>query len=241
VDVYDSATYGDRWAQVYDEWIVERFSWPGDVDFLAGFAGGGRALELGVGTGRLAIPLAERGIDVVGIDASERMLELLRAKSNRVTTIAGEMRDVAAEGAFDLVYVVFNTFFGLLTQDDQALCFANVARRLGPEGVFVIQAFVPDLRGFDRGHRVQTRGVELDNVEIAASIQDAIAQTITTQILTISESGISMLPVRLRYAWPSELDLMARLAGLRLRERYEDFERRPFTAASTGHVSVYAA
>jgi SAM-dependent methyltransferase len=240
VEGYDSATYGDRWAAVYDRWVAERFSSEGDVDFLAELARGGRALELGIGTGRVAIPLAERGIEVVGIDASERMLELLRGKTDRITAIAGDMGEVAAPGEFDLVYVVFNTFFGLLTQDDQARCFARVAGRLKPDGAFVIQAFVPDLTRFDAGHRLQTRLVEMDSVEVAASSHDAVGQTITTQILTISEGGIRMLPVRLRYAWPSELDLMARLAGLRLRERYESFERHPFTAASVTHVSVYS-
>jgi len=239
-DRYDSATYGDRWAAVYDDFVAERLDWPGEVDFLATLARGGRALELGVGSGRVAAPLSERGVEVVGIDASERMLDLLREKTDRVRPLVGEFADVDADGAFDLVYVVFNTFYALLTQDDQVRCFANVAERLAPEGVFVLQAFVPSLSTFEQGFRVQTRHVAMDSVELAASHVDPVAQTVFTQIVTIAEGGVRMLPIKLRYAWPSELDLMARLAGLGLRERYEDFERRPFTAESRNHVSVYA-
>jgi SAM-dependent methyltransferase len=236
---YDSSTYGDRWAEVYDEWIAEQWSSPGDVEFLAELAHGGRALELGVGTGRVAIPLAEGGAQVVGIDASRLMLELLHAKTDRVATVEGEMADVAADGEFDLVYVVFNTFFALLTQDDQVRCFRNVAQRLKPDGVFVLQAFVPDLSRFERGQRVQARQLDANRVIIDASVHDPVAQTISTQALTFSGGELHMLPIHLRYAWPSELDLMAQLAGLRLRERYESFERRPFTATSQSHVSVY--
>ena len=239
MDGYGSSTYGDRWAEIYDDWVAEHWSSAGDVDFLAGLASGGRALELGVGTGRVAIPLAERGVEVVGLDASERMLELLRAKTDRVTGLDGEMEDVAVDGEFDLVYVVFNTFFALLTQEAQVRCFANVAARLKPDGAFVLQAFVPDLSRFDRGQRVQTLDVGDDGLSIDASRLDPVAQTVTTQKLIVDRGGVRTLPVRLRYAWPSELDLMARLAGLELRERWESFERRPFTAASQSHVSVY--
>ena len=236
---YDSSTYGDRWAEIYDEWTSGHVTSPGDADFLAEHARGGRALELGVGTGRVAIPLAERGVEVVGIDASDRMIEKLRAKSDRVETVKGEMADVAAEGEFDLVYVVFNTFFAMLAQEEQVRCFANAVQRLKPDGVFVIQAFVPDLTRFERGQRVEATDVEPDSVAIDASVHDPVTQTVTTQKLVVSDGIVRMLPIRIRYAWPSELDLMARLAGLRLRERYESFERRPFTAASQSHVSVY--
>src|SRR5262249_54837042 len=154
-----------------------------------GLARGGRALELGVGTGRIAIPLAERGVEVVGIDASQRMLEKLRAKTDRIAIVEGEMVDVAAEGEFELVYVVFNTFFALLTQDDQVRCFANVAARLKPDGAFVLQAFVPDPSRFDRGQRVQTLDVETEFVSIDASRIDPIAQTIATQKLLFTDGG----------------------------------------------------
>jgi SAM-dependent methyltransferase len=241
VDGYDSSTYGETWAEIYDEWIETHFSSPGDVDFLAGLAAGGRALELGVGTGRVAIPLTERGVEVVGIDASERMLAQLRTKSDRVAGVLGEMADVAADGEFDLVYVVFNTFFGLLSQAEQVRCFANVAPRLRPGGAFVIQAFVADLTRFDRGQRVEARDVDGKELAFDVSKHDPVTQSITSQRIVIADGGVRVWPVRVRYAWPSELDLMARLAGLRLRERHEDFERRPFTAESRTHVSVYEA
>jgi len=242
VDSYDSTTYGDSWAGVYDEWVDAHLASPGEVEFLAELAGsGGRALELGVGSGRVAIPLAERGVEVVGIDASERMLALLQAKTDRIATIRGEMADVAAAGEFDLVYVVFNTFFAMLTQDEQVRCFANVAPRLRPAGAFVIQAFVFDSTTFQRGQRVQATDVDTGAIAFDVAKHDPVGQTVSVQKIVLTDGAIRTLPIRLRYAWPSELDLMARLAGLRLRERYEDFGRRPFTAASASHVSVYAA
>jgi SAM-dependent methyltransferase len=242
VEGYDSATYGDRWAGIYDGWIGTHLaSQPGEVEFLAGLARGGRALELGVGTGRVAIPLAERGVEVVGIDASEQMLARLREKTDRIATVTGEMADVAADGEFDLVYVVFNTFFAMLTQDEQARCFANVARRLKPDGAFAIQAFVFDPTRFAHGQRVQATDVEEGAVAFDVAVHDAVAQTVSVQKILVGDGAVRTLPIRLRYVWPSELDLMARLAGLRLRERYEDFERRPFAGASASHVSVYAA
>jgi SAM-dependent methyltransferase len=242
VSGYDSATYGDRWADVYDRWTEEHLSSSqAEIDFLADRARGGRALELGIGTGRVAIPLAERGVEVVGIDASERMLALLREKTDGITVVTGEMADVAAEGEFDLVYVVFNTFFAMLTQEQQVRCFANVARRLKPEGVFTIQAFVFDPTRFAHGQRVQATDVEEGAIAFDVALHDAVTQTVSVQKILVGEGTVRTLPIRLRYVWPSELDLMARLAGLLLRERYEDFECRPFTAASASHVSVYTA
>jgi SAM-dependent methyltransferase len=238
---YDSTTYGDAWAGIYDEWVDVHLTSPGEVEFLAALAGGGRALELGVGSGRVAIPLVERGVEVVGIDASEQMLELLRSKTDRVAIVRGEMADVGVEGEFDLVYVVFNTFFAMLTQDEQVRCFANVAARLRPGGAFAIQAFVPNTSTFERGQRVQATDVEPSRIAFDVARLDSVAQTITVQKIVVGDGSVRTLPVKLRFAWPSELDLMARLACLRLRERYEDFERRPFTAESRSHVSVYSA
>jgi SAM-dependent methyltransferase len=242
VEGYDSATYGDRWAGIYDDWVAAHLAvQPGEVDFLAGLARGGRALELGIGTGRVAIPLTERGVEIVGIDASEQMLARLREKTDRIATVTGEMADVAAEGEFDLVYVVFNTFLAMLTQDEQVRCFANVARRLKPEGAFAIQAFVFDQTRFAHGQRVQATDVEEGAIAFDVALHDAVAQTVSVQKIVVGDGAVRTLPIHLRYVWPSELDLMARLAGLRLRERYEDFERRPFRAASTSHVSLYGA
>jgi hypothetical protein len=143
------------------------------------------------------------------------------------------------DGVFRLIYVVFNTFFGLLTQEAQVRCFRNVAAHLEDGGAFVIEAFVPDPTLFDRGQRVSATRVELERVQIDASRHDPVLQQVTSQHVLIGREGIVLLPVQIRYAWPAELDLMAQLAGLKLLARYADWERSAFKATSPGHVSVY--
>lgn len=236
----DPAFYGDRWAGVYDEHHAEFDPAPA-VEFLAGLAGDRRVLELAIGTGRVALPLAGRGIAMEGIDASEAMVERLRAKPGgaSVPVVVGDMAQVGATGPFGLVYLVFNTLFGLLSQARQAACFRNVARVLGPGGVFVIECFVPDLSRFDRDQRVQARAVTEDSAILQVFRHDAAQQRVTTQIITFDGQGTHLRPVALRYSWPSELDLMAQQAGLRLRERYRGWDRQPFDSSSDGHVSVY--
>jgi SAM-dependent methyltransferase len=236
----DPAFYGDRWAGAYDEHHAEMDPAPA-VEFLAGFAGDRRVLELAIGTGRVALPLAGRGIAVEGIDASEAMVERLRAKpgAESIPVVIGDMAQVPADGPFGLVYLVFNTLFGLLSQAQQAACFQNVARVLGPGGVFVIECFVPDLSRFDRDQRVQARAVTEDSAILEVSRHDVARQRVTSQIITFDGRGTHLRPVALRYAWPSELDLMAQQAGLRLRERYRGWDRQPFDSHSDGHVSVY--
>ena len=238
---YGPSTYGDRAAATYDE----LHAFLGDptpcVDFLAALAGRGPALELGIGTGRIAVPLAARGVDVRGVDTSRKMVAKMRAKQGgrRIPVTIGDMRDEPAKGSYPLVYVVFNTFFGLLTQDDQVRCFENVAKRLRPGGAFVIEAFVPDLTRFDRGQRTDSPHVGTDVVQMQASVHFAAEQQVHSTALLVERGKLSMFPVRIRYAWPSELDLMARIAGLRLRERWSGWGRTPFTSASGAHVSVY--
>jgi SAM-dependent methyltransferase len=236
----DPAFYGDRWADVYDEhhgWLDPAAA----VEFLAGLAGDGRALELAIGTGRVALPLAGRGVAVEGVDASEAMVARLRAKpgGDSLPVVIGDMAEVPVNGPFRLVYLIFNTLFGLLTQARQAECFTNVARVLGPDGVFVIECFVPDLARFDRGQRIRAREVTEDSATIEVSRHDAVLQRVNTQIVTLDGRGMSLRPVALRYAWPAELDLMAGAAGLRLAERYGDWDRRPFDSLSANHISVY--
>jgi SAM-dependent methyltransferase len=236
----DPAFYGDRWADVYDERVGGKDA-SAAVDFLADLAGGGAALELAIGTGRVALPLTSRGVAVEGVDASAEMVQRLRAKpgGELVTVTIGDMADVPVRGPFALVYLVFNTLFGLLTQDRQAACFHNVARVLDPDGVFVIECFVPDLARFDRGQRVQVVEVTEDTAIFELCRHDPVAQRIDIQTVTLAGDGIRMRPVAIRYAWPAELDLMASQAGLRLTERYDDWDRRPFDSASGSHVSVY--
>jgi SAM-dependent methyltransferase len=243
---YDAESYGEAWADDYDDFYGEQLRADTDtaVTFLAGIAREGRALELGVGTGRIAIPLAERGVEVHGIDASEPMLERLRDKpgSEHVHIAVGDFADVAVGGdPFDLVYVVANTIFVLTDQDTQVRCLANVARRLAPGGAFVIEAFVPDLARFDAGQTVRAINVDADAVSLEVSRHDRTAQTVLSQHLAITEQGIRLRPTVLRYCWPSELDLMARLAGLTLRDRWADWNHAPFTSTSGRHISVYAS
>lgn len=236
---YEPPTYGDRVAGRYDTWYPKADE--GAADFLAELAGSGPVLELAVGSGRLALPLVERGLAVHGIDASEAMVEKLRARpgGDKVEVTIGDFADVAVQGRFPLVFVAFNTFFALLTQEDQVRCFSNVAEHLTDDGAFVLEAFVPDLSRFDRGQRVQTPDVELDRVWLELSIHDGANQRIATQIVEMGEGGIGLYPVHVRYAWPSELDLMAQLAGLRLRDRWADWVKSPFGSDSEKHVSVY--
>lgn len=236
----DPAFYGDRWAAVYDHHHRQMDPGPA-VEFLVGLAGNGRALELAIGTGRIALPLAARGITVEGVDASAAMVERLRAKpgGDSIPVTIGDMAQVPASGRFRLVYLVFNTLFGLLSQERQVECFANVARVLEPGGMFVIECFVPDLTRFDHDQRVQARSVTEDSAIIEVSVHDKVQQRVTTQMITLDGQGMRTRPVAIRYSWPAELDLMAGQAGLRLTERYSGWHRRPFTSASDGHVSVY--
>ena len=241
---FQESTYGDRIAEVYDE-IYGSLSSPDRVDpvadVLSELAGDGPALELGIGTGRVALPLAERGVEVHGIDASEAMVAKLRQKpgGTEIPVTLGDFVEVGVEGRYSLVYVVFNTFFAPLTQEAQVRCFENVARRLTEGGVFLIEAFVPDLTRFVRGQNIQAGVIETDHVSIDLSRHDPVEQTVTSSHMYISESGMRLYPVKLRYAWPSELDLMARLAGMVRRHRWSDWQGSPFTASSTNHVSVY--
>ena len=243
---YGSATYGDRIADVYDSWAGVPADSDDAVAFLAERAGGGPVLELGIGTGRIALPLAARGLEVQGVDASERMVARLRAKpgGDRIPVAVGDFAEVGAlplgPAAFSLVLVVFNTFFALPDQEAQVRCFAGVAARLAPGGAFVIEAFVPDVARFQQGrHHVAALDVGVERVRLDVSVHDQVEQRVRAQHVVLDAEGVRLYPVQIRYAWPSELDLMARMAGLRLDERWSDWRAEPFTAQSTRHVSVY--
>jgi SAM-dependent methyltransferase len=236
---YDSRTYGDRLAGVYDRYHPTYN--PAVVATLKSFAGNGSALELGIGTGRVALPLLEAGVRVSGIDASEAMVAKMRAKprGESIPVAIGDFADVGVEGRFDLIYVLFNTFFALLTQADQVRCFKNIAQHLTARGVFVMEAFVPDLSRFRGGQDVRTVAQNDDEIRFDVSQLDAVSQLVSGHHVVLSERGTRLYPVKVRFAWPAELDLMAQVAGLSLNHRWEDWERRPFTGASTSHVSVY--
>ncbi len=234
------STYGDRIAAMYDDWYAH-LEVDAVVDRLAEMAGRGPALELGIGTGRIALPLSERLIEVHGIDASEAMLAGLRRKpgADRINVTVGDFAEVDVDGKYRLIYVVFNTIFALVTQEDQIRCFHNVAERLTDDGVFVFDAFVPDLGRFDRNGRVGIEAHEPDAIRLEASLHDPVNQSVMSRHILLSEKGVTLYPLKIRYAWPSELDLMARLAGLQLRERWGGWHGERFSASSTMHVSVY--
>lgn len=236
----DPALYGERWASVYDDHHGALDPGPA-ADFLAGLPDGGQVLELGIGTGRIALPLARRGVSVQGVDASEAMVGRMRAKpgGESVSVTISDMAEVDVSGSFRLVYLVSNTLFCLLSQARQAECFRNVARVLEPGGMFVIECFVPDLTRLDLGQRVRALAVTEDSASFEISLHDAVQQRITTQVVSLNGDGMHLRPIAIRYSWPSELDLIADQAGLRLSQRYGGWDHRPFDASSSGHVSVY--
>jgi hypothetical protein len=231
---YGPETYGEWIAAVYDELFHPPTRSEETVEFLAGLAPDGPVLELAIGTGRIALPLAARGIEVHGIDASEAMVAKLRAKpgGDDIPVTIGDFADVGVEGRFRLIAIVFNTLWALLTQEDQARCVRNVAAHLTEDGAFVTEMYVPDPARFDRGQRIQVRNIESRRVVLEASLHDPANQRVSSQLIALEDGGggISMYPVELRYIWPSELDLMAGHAGLRLRERWGGWKREPFDA-----------
>ncbi len=239
MEKYRPETYGDRIAGIYDDLYGDYD--PAAITALNQLANGGRALELGIGTGRIALPLKDSGIEVSGIDASEAMVAKLRAKpgGKSIKVTPGNFADVAVEGKFSLVYVLFNTFYVLLTQDEQVRCMNNVASHLEPRGVFVIEAFFPDVSRFTDDQTVRLVGISENQVQIDVSEHDPLGQRITSQHMHFTEAGLRLYPVEIRYVWPAEMDLMARLAGLTLKQRWGDWNRGTFTASGGKNISVY--
>jgi len=237
-----SQLWDQRVASGYDQGAREM--WAPDVldpavGFLAALAPGGRALEFAVGTGRVALPLSDRGVTVAGIDTSAAMVGILRDKpgADRVEVVLGDMSTGTVDGSFDLVYLVFNTITNLLTQSAQVACFRNAARHLRPGGRFVIEVFVPNLRGFPPGAVAQAFRIEDERVGFDTF--DLLNQGLVSHHYLITDGKASIFHSQHRFVWPSELDLMGELAGLTLVERWADWTKAPFTADSTGHVSVW--
>jgi SAM-dependent methyltransferase len=227
--------FGERVAAHYDD----RSGPPAEatVDFLAELAGDGAALEFAIGTGRVAVPLAERGVKVAGIDNSEAMLRRLREKTTEIEVVEGDMATTRVDGEFALVFLVFNTISNLTTQDAQVACFANAAAHLKPGGRFVIENGVPALQSLPPGQTVLP--FRADPEGFSYDVYDVVTQAFSSQHFYIVDSKLEAFPVAFRYAWPAEMDLMARLAGMRLEHRYADWDRAPFTALSPSHVSVW--
>jgi SAM-dependent methyltransferase len=231
--------FGDEVAAEYDDPFDPMFSAEAIepvVDFLVELAGDGRALELGIGTGRIALPLAARGVAVHGIDLSEAMVERLRAKpgGDRIPVTIGDFATTKADGPFSLAYVVYNTIQNLTTQDAQVACFENVADQLDPGGCFVLEVGLPDVKG------ERLRIFDFSEKHIGIDEYDFANQGLISHHYTRGEDGMFRYGSGpFRYVWPSELDLMARIAGLTLRERWSGWKREPFTSTSTKLVAVW--
>ncbi len=234
--------FGERVAARYDDASWSMFD-PAvigpTVDLLAELAGDGRALEFAIGTGRIALPLAERGVPVAGFDNSEAMLARLREKpgAERIEASVGDMVATRVDGEFSLVYLVFNTIFNLVTQDGQVACFENAAAHLPSGGRFVIEARVPELQRLPLGQTVLPWRADPDGMSYY--VYDVVTQRLSGQHYYFVDGRVEPSPTEMRYAWPSELDLMARLAGMRLQHRWGGWQREPFTPLSPSHVSVY--
>ena len=249
---YGVNPYGDRHAGVYDDWYgadggiaISQVGSPEDVaTAVADLAAGGAVLELGVGTGRLALPIADRGLDVTGLDASSAMLDVLRANpgAERLTLVEGDMacpdpsRTGLADGSFSLVLIGFNTLFNLTSEAAQVACVTHVARLLRPGGRFVLEAFVPDPGAHDG---MSVRSVELNRVLLDVTVTDLDGQVITGQRIEITEAGNRLFPYHLRYATPAQIDSMAGDVGLVPEHRWAAWSRAPFTDDSGCHVSVW--
>lgn len=241
MDGYDAATYGDRFVDVYDDWYGAITDTEACVEALATVAGRGPVLELGVGTGRLAIPLAARGLEVTGVDASAAMLARLAAKpgGDRVATILGDMAaPPVGDRRFGLVFVAYNTLFNLVGDGEQGRCLAAAARCLTDDGRVVVEAFVPDPAA-PAGDAVSPREVTADKVVLSVSRSDPASQEVLGQYVDITEAGIRLRPWHIRWSTPAQLDALADAAGLRLDQRWASWSGEPFHAAAPAHVSVY--
>ena len=234
--------FGDDVAADYDNELAEMFS-PAAVspavDFLAGLAGDGAALELGIGTGRIALPLVTRGVPVHGIDLSSAMVEQMRRKPGGadIPVTIGDFATATVDGTFTLAYLVFNTIMNLTSQAEQVACFRNAAAHLEPGGLFVIEVSVPDLQRLPAGETF--RPFTVTPTRLGIDEYDVVNQGLISHHYAVEHGRLRQQSTPFRYVWPAELDLMAELAGMSLRERWADWDRTPFTAESGRHVSVW--
>jgi SAM-dependent methyltransferase len=229
-----AATYEAKWRELFEPAVVDPA-----VTFLADLARSGNALELGIGTGRLALPLSRRGVEVHGIELSPAMVAQLRAKpgAERIGVTIGDFASATAPGTYGLAYLVRNTIMNLTTQDSQVACFRNVAGHLAEGGCFVMEVIVPELRRLPPGEKfrpftVTPRHLGFDEYDVAA-------QGVVSHHYWVTDGEFETFSAPFRYVWPAELDLMARLAGMTLRERWSDWNRDPFTSDSRSHISVW--
>ena len=239
---HDPTAYGAAIADVYDDlYRDDAMATAAALRCLRDLAGGGSVLELGVGTGRLALPLAASGLHVHGIDASPDMLDRLAAKpgGSDIDVTVADFSSFEVPGRFALAVLVFNTIFALPDQDAQVRCFECVAAHLDPGGCFVVEAFVPNPARFSEGQSVRLRTMTPERVALDVARIDPVNQFMYTTQVELRDGGMRLFPANHRYAWPAELDLMARIAGLELESRWQDWDQAAFTATSQFHVSVY--
>ena len=234
--------FDERVARRYDESGGPEFEAEtirATVDFLAALAGNGRALELAIGTGRIAVPLAARGVEVHGIDMSRAMVKRLRAKpgAKAIGATIGDFSTTRVEGRFSLAYLVFNTIMNVTTQAAQVATFRNASAHLEPGGHFVVEVGMPDLQRLPPGSKYVPFNVE--PTHLGFDEYDVANQGLMSHHFNVNGRNVEQVSIPFRYVWPAELDLMAELAGMRLRERWEDWNREPFTSQSLKHVSVW--
>ena len=233
-DEPEAATYDEGSADMFAPEVLEP-----TVDFLAELAGDGAALELGIGTGRVALPLAQRGVRVSGIDLSPAMVKRLRAKpgGDAIDVTIGDFATTTVDRTFRLAYLVYNTIMNLTTQDDQVACFQNVTAHLQPGGCFVIEVGVPDLQRLPFGETIRPFAVTPNR--LGFDEYDVVHQGLISHHYRVVDGRLDVLSPAFRYVWPSELDLMAKMTGMTLRERWASWTREPFTSTSTSHISVW--
>jgi Methyltransferase domain len=234
--------FDERIAKAYDakwDYLAEPAVVDPAVNFLAELAGTGAALELGIGTGRLALPLSQRGVAVHGIELSPAMVAQLRAKpgADTIGATIGDFATTRVDGTFTLAYLVRNTIANLTTQDQQVACFGNVAAHLESGGCFVIEVYVPELQRLPPGETIHAFAVT--PTHLGFEEYDVATQIANSHHYWMVDGKLETFSAPFRYVWPSELDLMARLAGMTLRERWNSWERDPFTSDSRSHVSVW--
>ena len=237
---FDAWSFGALNAADYDATQTPD-STEASVDRLAQLAGTGRVLELATGTGRIALPLAARGIDITGLEISPQMIAQLRAKpgGQALPVVEGDMADIPLEGPFDLVILVFNTLFNLQSQEAQVRCFRNVSRVLRPGGQFLVEAFVPEVTRFDDGQNLRVKHLDAERLVLDAILHDPVAQTLSMQRLHTDGAGSRLVPLFMRYAYPAELDLMAQMNGMTRSARWADWAMSPFTRHSRGHITLF--
>jgi SAM-dependent methyltransferase len=237
---FDAAAYGRSAARDYDA-LHAGLDPAAAVRTLTELAAGKPVVEFGIGTGRIALPLAERGMEVHGIEGSAEMAAELRRKpgGGQIPVVIGNFAETLAGTGFGLVLLAVNTVYALPNQDAQVACFRNAARHLRVGGCFVVEAWMPDIDAFHNGTAVRPVQIESGHIELEIARIFLATQTMVTTKLHLSDEGTRLIPANHRYAWPAELDLMARLAGLRLAHRWENWEREPFRDTSKTHVSVW--